>query len=47
MKKEIYKQDDDDADAILPTGAIEVEEELENLSGYHEYLREQDRLNEN
>lgn len=37
---------DDDVDAILRTAEVEVEEELDNLSGYREYLREQCRCNE-
>lgn len=46
MDKEIYNKNDDDADAILRTGDAEVEEELDSLGGYREYLREQFRLNE-
>jgi hypothetical protein len=46
MPKEIENKDDDSADAILRTGDVEVEEELDSLGGYREYLREQFRLNE-
>lgn len=35
-----------DADAILSTADAEVKEELDNLGGYREYLREQFRLSE-
>jgi len=47
MDKEIHsKNEDDPADAILRTGDVEVEEELDSLGGYREYLREQFRMNE-
>jgi hypothetical protein len=46
MAKEIYNKDDEEADAILRTADAEVEEELDSLSGYHEYLRERFRENE-
>lgn len=46
MAKEIKNKDEDEADAILRTGDVEVKEELDSLGGYREYLREQFRLNE-
>lgn len=46
MPKEVDNKDDYSADAILRTADAEVEEELDSLGGYREYLREQFRLNE-
>jgi len=46
MAKENYNKDEDEADAILRTADAEVEEELDSLGGYREYLREQFRVNE-
>ena len=39
-------KDENEADAILRTADAEVAEELDNLGGYREYLREQFRVNE-
>ena len=46
MPEKNKNKDDDEADAILRTAEVEVEEELDSLSGYREHLREQFRLNE-
>ena len=46
MPEKNKNKDDDEADAILRTAEVEVEEELDSLGGYREYLREQFRLNE-
>ena len=35
-----------ESDAILRTGDEDVREELDNLVGYKEYIREQSRLSE-
>ena len=39
-------ENNNDADAVLSTADAEVKEELDNLSGYREYVREQYRLSE-
>jgi hypothetical protein len=40
------EQDEDTCDAILSTGEQDMQEELDNLGGYREYVREQFRLGE-
>lgn len=46
MDRQNHNKEEDDADAILRTADAEVEEELDSLGGYREYLREQFRMSE-
>lgn len=47
MSEPVNKQKDSnetESDAILNTGDFDVREELDNLGGYREYIREQFRM---
>jgi hypothetical protein len=46
MEKHIKNDENEDADAILRTETSEIEEELDNLGGYRDYIREQFRMSE-
>lgn len=39
-----FDDDNENVDAILNTGEFDIDEELEQLGGYHEYIRENERL---
>lgn len=40
------ENEENESDAILNTGDFDVREELDNLGGYREYVREQFRMSE-